>query len=195
MGRKEERKLHTDNPNHKRKRIPEFGLSRDGTLDQWQIISHCYENMSRVPKEGLLQSYEPATGNLMPVHKLTHSERCRPTKKDTAGICSRGTKPREREPPGRQFAWSSRNEFTNLFQNQSSLQIKEFFMSSTTVPPSFSFLLFFCGTVVEYAQEEQNQEKENHLEDSLLGDPEMNLQISSRTNLQVLFFFCLVVED
>merc|ERR1712085_59215 len=31
--------------------------------------------------------------------------------------------------------------------------------------------------------EEQNQEKENHLEDSLLGDPEMNLQISSRTNL------------
>merc|ERR1712194_215041 len=54
----------------KRKRIPEFGLSRDGTLDQWQIISHCYENMSRVPKEGLLQSYEPATGNLMPVHNL-----------------------------------------------------------------------------------------------------------------------------
>merc|ERR1712194_619133 len=45
------------------------------------------------------------------------------------------------------------NEFTNLFQNQSSLQIKEFFMSSTTVPPSFSFLLFFCGTVVEYAQD------------------------------------------
>merc|ERR1712194_271422 len=75
MGRKEERKLHTDNPNHKRKRIPEFGLSRDGTLDQWQIISHCYENMSRVPKEGLLQSYEPATGNLMPVHKLTHSQK------------------------------------------------------------------------------------------------------------------------
>ena len=50
-------------------------MSRDGTLDQWQIISHCYENMSRVPKEGLLQSYEPATGNLMPVHKLTHSQK------------------------------------------------------------------------------------------------------------------------